>query len=174
MNRPKTANPIAAAHPDRRALLAGGAALALAALMPAGHAAAQNAAVAQKIADTMRVLGATRGLIVSAVAGALISSTAVTVALARAARPDEPVLPMAGAAVLAAVVSIMRVCLVVAIVQIQVLGIIGPAVVAAAAVFGVTGLLLMRRGESEPVKSPIHSPFELGPLLLFAALLKRS
>jgi uncharacterized membrane protein (DUF4010 family) len=119
----------------------------------------------------VRVLGATRGLIVSAVAGALISSTAVTVALARAAKLDQSVLPMTGAAALAAMVSIMRVCLVVAIVQIQVLRVIGPAVLAGAAAFAMAGLLLlMRRGGSEPVKPPMHSPFEIGPLLLFAAL----
>jgi uncharacterized membrane protein (DUF4010 family) len=119
----------------------------------------------------VRVFGATQGLIVSAVTGALISSTAVTVALARATKPDQPAFPMAGAAALAAMVSIMRVCLVVSIVQVQMLRIIGPTVLAAAAAFGVTGvLLLIRRGESGPIAPPIHSPFDLGPLLLFAAL----
>ncbi len=119
----------------------------------------------------VRVLGAARGLIVSAVAGALISSTAVTVALARAAEPDQPVLPMAGAAALAAMVSILRVGLIVAIVNIQVLGAIGPALLAVATAFGVAGaLLLIRRGEGAVLAPPMHSPFELGPLLLFAAL----
>ena len=51
MNRSKTANPIAAAHPNRRSLLAGAAVFALSAVMPVQHAAAQDAAVAQKIAD---------------------------------------------------------------------------------------------------------------------------
>lgn len=119
----------------------------------------------------VRVFGATRGLIVSAVTGAIISSTVVTVALGRAAKSDQPALPLAGAASIAAMVSIIRVCLVVAIVQVEVLGAIGLAAAAASAVFGMSAvLLLMRRRDSGPIASPMRSPFELGPLLLFAAL----
>jgi outer membrane lipoprotein-sorting protein len=51
MDRFETANRIAGASPTRRAILAGTAALALFAAMPAPHAVAQKAAVAQKIAD---------------------------------------------------------------------------------------------------------------------------
>jgi uncharacterized membrane protein (DUF4010 family) len=119
----------------------------------------------------VRVFGATRGLIVSAVTGAIISSTAVTVALGRAAKADQPALPFAGAASLAAMISIVRVCLVVAIVQLQVLALFGPAALAAAAAFGASGMLmLIRRGENGPIAPPMHSPFELAPLLLFAVL----
>jgi uncharacterized membrane protein (DUF4010 family) len=119
----------------------------------------------------VRVFGATQGLIVSALMGALISSTAVTVALGRAAKADHAALPMAGAASLAAMVSIMRVCLIVAIIQVEVLGAIGLAALAAAAGFGVTGVLLLaRRNESAPITPALRSPFDLGPLLLFALL----
>ena len=51
MDRFETANRIAAKNPARRAVLAGVAALTFSAMLPAPHAAAQNAAVAQKIAD---------------------------------------------------------------------------------------------------------------------------
>jgi outer membrane lipoprotein-sorting protein len=51
MDRFETANRIAGASPTRRAILAGAAALALFAAMPAPRAVAQKAAVAQKIAD---------------------------------------------------------------------------------------------------------------------------
>jgi outer membrane lipoprotein-sorting protein len=51
MDRFETANRIVGASPTRRAILAGAAALALFAAMPAPHAVAQKAAVAQKIAD---------------------------------------------------------------------------------------------------------------------------
>jgi uncharacterized membrane protein (DUF4010 family) len=119
----------------------------------------------------VRVFGATRGLVVSAMTGALISSTAVTIALGRAAKPEQAATPMAGAASLAAMVSIMRVCLVVAIVQIQVLGTIGLAALAAACGFGVTGVLLLaRRTESASIAPALRSPFDLRPLLLFALL----
>jgi len=119
----------------------------------------------------VRLFGATQGLIVSALMGALISSTAVTVALGRAAKSEQAVAPMAGAASLAAMVSIMRVCLVVAIVQVQLLGTIGLAALAAAAGFGLSGVLLLtRRGEGGPITPALRSPFNLGPLLLFALL----
>ena len=45
----------------------------------------------------VRMLGTTRGLIVSGLAGALVSSTAVTVALARMAKEAERPVPLAGA-----------------------------------------------------------------------------
>jgi outer membrane lipoprotein-sorting protein len=51
MERFETANRIAGASLARRTVLAGAAAFALFAALPAQHAAAQNAAVAQKIAD---------------------------------------------------------------------------------------------------------------------------
>ena len=51
MDRFETANRIAGASPTRRAILAGAAAFAFSALMPSSHVAAQDAAVAQKIAD---------------------------------------------------------------------------------------------------------------------------
>lgn len=51
MDRFETANRMAGASPTRRAILAGAAALMLSAVLPAPHAAAQDAAMAQKIAD---------------------------------------------------------------------------------------------------------------------------
>ncbi|TIU75743.1 MAG: MgtC/SapB family protein, partial [Mesorhizobium sp.] len=62
-----------------------------------------------------RVLGNARGLIVSALAGAVVSSTAVTLSLARTANRSDNSLSFAGAASLAAMISILRVCLVVLI-----------------------------------------------------------
>jgi uncharacterized membrane protein (DUF4010 family) len=119
----------------------------------------------------MRVFGGTRGLIVSAVTGAVISSTAVTVALGRAAKTEPAALPMAGAASLAAMISILRVCLIVAIVQPQVLGAIAPAAIATSAGFGAAGVLLLaRRGENASISQAVRSPFDIVPLLLFALL----
>ncbi|RWF88677.1 MAG: DUF4010 domain-containing protein [Mesorhizobium sp.] len=118
----------------------------------------------------VRVFGATQGLVISTVTGALISSTAVTIALGRAAKTDHPV-RLAGAASLAAMVSIMRVCLIVAIIEVQVLGAIGLAAFAAAAGFGASGVLLLARGtDSAPIAPAARNPFDLGPLLLFALL----
>ncbi|MEW9612870.1 MgtC/SapB family protein [Shinella sp. S4-D37] len=119
----------------------------------------------------VRLLGATRGLIVSAVSGALVSSTAVTLALGRNASSGAAPYPLAGAATFAAIVSIGRVCVVIGLIKPQVLLVIGPAAFSAMLVFGLCGALLLMRGHgSGGVASTIRSPFELGPLLLFALL----
>ncbi|RUM95961.1 DUF4010 domain-containing protein, partial [Pseudaminobacter arsenicus] len=55
----------------------------------------------------VRLFGATRGLMVSALTGAVISSTAVTVSLARNAKSGENPFSLAGAAALAAMVSVV-------------------------------------------------------------------
>ena len=64
----------------------------------------------------VRVLGSARGLLVSSLAGAVVSSTAVTVALAQNAKSGANPLRLAGAASLAAMVSVVRVCTVVLII----------------------------------------------------------
>jgi uncharacterized membrane protein (DUF4010 family) len=118
----------------------------------------------------VRMLGPRRGLLLSSVLGAVVSSTAVTVAVARAAR-DEGSNPatLAGAASLAAAVSVLRVCAIVAVLDVQIL--VGIAYTAAAAIACFTGfglLLVLRSPPSDELKPPTYSPFDLGPLLLFA------
>ncbi|RFB76565.1 MgtC/SapB family protein [Methylovirgula sp. 4M-Z18] len=119
----------------------------------------------------VRLLGTTRGLIVSALTGAVISSTAVTLALGRGATTDKDAYPLAGAASLAAAVSIARVGAIVAVVQPQVLLTMGPTACTAALGFCLCGLvLLIGYSKRDGVSQPIRSPFELGPLFLFASL----
>lgn len=117
-----------------------------------------------------RVLGTARGLLVSGLAGALVSSTAVTVALARIAMKAQASGPLAGAAALAAMVSILRVTAVVAIVEPAVLWAMAPAAVSAAAVFALAGAFFLREGGGNGMEPPARNPFDLGPLLLFALL----
>jgi len=119
-----------------------------------------------------RILGQARGLLVSAVAGAIVSSTAVTVALARTAKAEggNP-LALSGAAALAGMVSILRVCVIVLLVGPESIGAIAPAALVAALCFAVCGaLLLMKSDETLAGGAPPRNPFELGPLLLFAFL----
>jgi uncharacterized membrane protein (DUF4010 family) len=124
----------------------------------------------------VRILGQARGLSVSALAGALVSSTAVTVALARMAKPAEDTAKLSGAAALAAMVSLLRVLLVVTIVEASVVPVIALPVLAAAAAFGGAGLLLMWRdnagaGEKSAAQSDTpRNPFEIVPLLAFAVI----
>ena len=119
----------------------------------------------------VRVLGPSRGLLVSSLAGALASSTAVTVALARMAGAGGQVRPLVGAATLAGSVSLMRVLVVIALLRREVVALVaGPALVAAA-VLVAAGLWLLARGAEpgEPAE-PLRNPFELRALLIFAGL----
>ena len=83
----------------------------------------------------VKVLGSAKGLLVSGLAGALVSSTAVTVAFARTAKAGGNPRPLSGAAALAAMVSVLRVMTVVLVIQPQIIRTVGPAALAAAAAF---------------------------------------
>jgi uncharacterized membrane protein (DUF4010 family) len=119
----------------------------------------------------VRVLGETRGLLVSALAGALASSTAVTVALARMAHGAPQARPLVGAAAWAGMVSILRVLVVTALLRPELLHHVAPPALCAASVLAATGCVLLFR--SSGVQQPqdlLRNPFELRALLLFAAL----
>ncbi len=119
-----------------------------------------------------RILGQTRGLLVSALAGAVVSSTAATIALARTAKAGGNPLPLSGAAALAAVVSILRVCLVVLLVEPSPISAIAPAALVAALCFASCGMLLLMNSDEQAASgTPPRNPFDLGPLLLFAVFL---
>ncbi|MER9845442.1 MgtC/SapB family protein [Mesorhizobium australicum] len=119
----------------------------------------------------VRILGNTRGLLVSSLAGAVVSSIAVTLALARDAASASNPLPLAGAASLAAMVSLLRVCAVVLIVEPSVFASVGIPAIGAALAFASCGALLLARDSGGGESSAIaRNPFELGPLLLFALL----
>ncbi|TIO04543.1 MgtC/SapB family protein [Mesorhizobium sp.] len=118
----------------------------------------------------VRVLGTTRGLLVSSLAGAIVSSTAVTMALARNATSASSPRPLAGAASLAAMVSVLRVCAVVLIVEPSVFAAVGIPAIAASLVFAACGAFLLARAGDPKGGALARNPFELGPLLLFALL----
>ncbi|RWB69775.1 MAG: DUF4010 domain-containing protein [Mesorhizobium sp.] len=118
-----------------------------------------------------RVLGNARGLIVSALAGAVVSSTAVTLSLARTANRSDNSLSFAGAASLAAMISILRVCLVVLILAPPVTAFIAIPAFAAALTLGVYGTIALAiRGSKPESPGATRNPFELVPLLIFALL----
>ena len=119
----------------------------------------------------VRILGPTKGLLASALAGAMVSSTAVTVAMARTAQTSANPRPLAGAACLAAMVSILRVTGVVLIVEPRVLVAMLPEALAAALCFAAFGLLFLLRGDREAAPADAsQNPFDLTALLLFALL----
>ncbi len=117
----------------------------------------------------VKVLGPGRGLIVSGMAGAVISSTAVTVAFGRMAKTGGNNLPLAGAAALAAAVSLLRTTAIVLVLQPKLLVLIAPVTLVAAAVFWAVGLALLSFGQNLAAEStPLRHPFDLAPLLGFA------
>ncbi len=119
----------------------------------------------------VRVFGTTKGLIVSSMAGALVSSTVVTVSFGQKAASGEAPAPLAGAAMLAATVSLLRVFAFVLALAPSLIGGLLPAMSAAACTFALCGATLLakgNRGMSSQVEA--SNPFELTPLLVFAGL----
>jgi len=119
-----------------------------------------------------RAFGTTRGVLISALAGAVISSTAVTVSLARAAKTSGALSPLAGAAMLAAAVSVMRVAAIVLIVAPSILGVVGVVIfVVTISLMACAFILLKRRtiAAGDATHLP-QNPFDLTPLMLFALL----
>jgi uncharacterized membrane protein (DUF4010 family) len=119
----------------------------------------------------VRVLGPTRGLLVSGLAGALVSSTAVTIALGREASQGGNSWHFAGAASLAAMVSIVRVLMIVLALQpLLVSGIVVP-VLAGAAVFAICGALFFSKdGQTSSHVANSRNPFDLLSLMIFGSL----
>lgn len=118
----------------------------------------------------VRVFGPGKGVLISGLAGAIVSSTAVTVAFARRAAAGEPLWPLAAGANLAAMVSVLRVLVVVAIVKPELAFAIAAPALVAALVFGVAGTAILRRNaDAISGETRLGNPFDLGPLLLFAA-----
>lgn len=116
-----------------------------------------------------RIAGPARGLIFSTLAGGLVSSTAMTLSLARA--EGDP-LRRAGAACLAAVVSILRVLAYAAVIGPAIVAHAGPAAFAAAAVFAACGaLMLMRAPPSETSEEPHRNPLHLKPIIASAIII---
>jgi uncharacterized membrane protein (DUF4010 family) len=124
----------------------------------------------------IRLFGPTTGVVLAAVAGAMISSTAVTLFLARRNREaaGSGALALAGAGVLAGGVMAARMGIVAGVLAPAVLVKAAPALgtflVASAAV----GLLAVWRGDHAAAKAaepPAKSPFDLGVVIKFALLL---
>lgn len=122
----------------------------------------------------LRALPAATGLTVSAIAGAIVSSTAVTLDLARRVGKDEaPVRPALDAAFAAACISLTRVGLVTSVAAPKVIAYVWPGLAGAFVVFAAGFLLLRRRQAGEPPAAPpnLGSPLDLSEVAKFALLL---
>lgn len=123
----------------------------------------------------LRALGPSAGLIAGAIAGAAVSSTAVTLDVARRARAGE-IEQEKGllAASLASIVMIARICILTGAFSMDALALIAPSLGAAAGVFAAAGVVVLagRRGSNgKGAYSAIHSPLDLIEVGRFALLL---
>ncbi|MCX5497392.1 DUF4010 domain-containing protein [Kaistia dalseonensis] len=119
-----------------------------------------------------RILGETKGLLVSVAAGAIVSSTAVTLVLARRAQQEAAVARLAGAALMAGMISAMRTLVILTIVKPALALAVLPAAGTLALALGLGAFLLIARtdaGSDQGTPPATRNPFDLGPLLLFAA-----
>lgn len=118
----------------------------------------------------VKIAGPDKGILFSALGGALVSSTAVTIAFARRAAAGEAPGLLAGGAALAAMVSLLRVLVICAIVAPSLVLPLVPPALAAATVFCIGGIVLMRRGAQVSCEDCVGNPFDIGPLLAFAGM----
>ncbi|MFG1462858.1 DUF4010 domain-containing protein [Xanthobacter sp. DSM 24535] len=118
----------------------------------------------------VKVAGPQRGILFGALAGALVSSTAVTIVFARRAASGEPAALLAGGACLAAMISILRVLILLALLAPSVLAQVAAPAGLAAIIFAASGFWFMRKaGDRVPKATRLGNPFDLKPLLVFAA-----
>ena len=123
----------------------------------------------------IRFAGPKLGVLLSGLAGGLVSSTAVTLNMARLARQHRAREKLFAAAImLASAVMMLRVLVVVGVVNIELVRILAvPLVLAALAQAAVAGVLGNWARDDAPVEEPLtlKNPFDLGVVLEFGALL---
>lgn len=117
----------------------------------------------------VRIAGPARGILITALFGGMVSSTAVTLAFARLSRERPEISsPLAGGIVLAGTVMFLRQLVEVAVVNPSLL----PAVGALMLPVGLVGAWFLRRNDWTPagVELPLANPFEIATALKFGAL----
>jgi uncharacterized membrane protein (DUF4010 family) len=122
----------------------------------------------------VKLFGPGRGVVIASLAGALVSSTAVTLNLARLERASPASLRHAGAGLLASAVMAARIAAILATLSPQLLNLAGAPLAAFGGGSVVLGLLLAwrgGRGSGKAAESTIRSPLDLPVALKFAALL---
>ena len=118
----------------------------------------------------VRLAGPSLGVLVGGLVGSVVSSTAVTITFARRAKEGGSAHLFAGGALIGGMVSIARVLIIVSLVAPQLIAVIAAPALAAAAVFGAGGLVLLyTKGEQADGGLDIGNPFDLTPLVLFAS-----
>ncbi len=122
-----------------------------------------------------RVMGPGRGLALAGAIGGLVSSTAVTMAMAERSKHDETTARQsAGAAVLASVIMCGRIAVLAAAINVGILPRLVPVVVAMAVVGGVFAVATLRASKTEQAQpaaaAHLENPFNLKAALTFAVI----
>jgi len=121
----------------------------------------------------IRIFGERNGIILAAISGGLVSSTAATLNFARLAKtnPSQSGL-MAGSIALAGAVMAVRIMVIVAIVNLDLLRTLWPVLGTAALVQGAIGILMIVSGSTNRDQSfRWKNPFDLASALQFAFLM---
>ncbi|HVZ68158.1 MAG TPA: MgtC/SapB family protein [Rhizomicrobium sp.] len=122
----------------------------------------------------VRIAGARRGLLVAGAAGALVSSTAVTLTYSRLSKSEPKIANEAGVAILASwIVSLTRMTTIAIVLAPILAKSLLPAVVAAVLVLAATAFGLDRAGRHDgtEAKLQLENPVELGMAIRFGFLL---
>jgi uncharacterized membrane protein (DUF4010 family) len=122
----------------------------------------------------MRLIGERRGLAIAGIVGALVSSTAVTVAMATRSRANKGLAPAAAAAtVLASTIMCLRAAVLGSIINLELLPRLLPVVVGMVATGAVSAWFVGRNGGSisgESSDANISNPFSLAEALSFGGI----
>jgi len=122
----------------------------------------------------VRAMGERRGILVAALAGGLVSSTAVTISLSRmGAQNPERARLLSGGIVLASSMMFARTILVASVIQSDMLRVLAVPLGGAFAMGTVAGIILLRKSEatSDGHMLQLRNPFEFGMALKFGVLL---
>jgi uncharacterized membrane protein (DUF4010 family) len=122
----------------------------------------------------VRLLGTQRGLMMTGVIGALVSSTAVTVAMAERSRTDRPLAAQAAAgAILASTIMGVRVSILSALIDVYILPRLLPVIVSMVIVGVVASWILIHKAQissTNAAEAKLSNPFRLMEALLFAGV----
>lgn len=120
----------------------------------------------------VRLLGERRGLLVTGAIGSLVSSTAVTVAMADRSRENPASAPAAAAAaVVASTVMAIRVAVLAAVINVSLLPVLWPPIAAMTVVGAIASILLIRHKDGgRPSPTAVRNPFRLRQAITFALI----
>jgi len=121
----------------------------------------------------MKTIGERKGVMATGLFGGLASSTAVTVNLSRLARQEKIAPNVLAAGVVAACATMFpRVLVVTSVVKTELmLSLLWPMLVMSLACYAAAAVLWRRGSRDDAGDAKLRNPFEIGPALLFAALL---